>query len=180
MPLGPLAQLPLKSSDFASVCFTACVPERDLRLVIIRFAPSLSSGDTDFARCRSTAIVFDAKSTVGQLRDAVFDAVRQSFRVERTNLARAHLYTRVSGSIVPVDLSAAVDGRSATVARETVVGGGCLRGSAHLGSALDAYERHCELRTTLCIRRANRIFCEWRRVESQLRLSSEERRFATM
>jgi len=151
-----------------------------LRLVVIRFAPSLSSGATDFARCRSTAIVFDAKSTVGQLRDAVFDAVRQSFRVERTNLARAHLYTRVSASIVPVDLSLAVDGRSATVARETVVGGGCLRGSTHLGSALDAYERHCELRTTLCIRRATCIFHEWQRVSSQLRLSSEERRFAAM
>lgn len=176
MPLGPLTQLPLKSTDFASVCFTAGVPERHLRLVIVRLVPSRHAS-TDYAQCRSTALLVDARSPVTQLRKALFDAVRSSMHVATPTLERSHLYTRISGSVVPVDT---LERGARSVADESTVPGGCLRGSSHLGNALHAYQKHCEHRTRLCIRRAQSVYAAWQRQSPQLRMSPDERHFSSM
>jgi len=177
MPLGALNDLPLKSSDFASVCFTARVPERHLRLVIVRLVPAHANGATNYERCRSTALLFDARSPVVQLRQAIFDAVRSTLNVAPAKLERAHLYTRISGSVVPVDVDS---GGQSSVATESVVAGGCLRGSSHMGNALHAYTKHCESKTPLCISTAARVYEACTRERTQLRMSQDERHFSAM
>ena len=167
MPLGPLNDLPLGASDFASVCFTASVPDRHVRLVVVRLVATTTTGS-------STALLFDGRNSVSRLKTAVLDATRTTFNVSNNVLCRAAVYTRISGSIIPVtELGAG------TVNEESSVAGGCLRGSLHIGNALRAYIQHSERKTLVCTKTTHNVLYEWQRTPPKF-MNVEERHFAAM
>ena len=148
MPIGPLNELPLRASDFASVCFTAPIPDRHVRLVIVRLVASASTGS-------STALLFDGRNSVARLKTAVLDATQSTFNVSRSIMRRAIVYTRISGAIIPVSERGA-----GTVNDESVVAGGCLRGSLHIGNALRAYIQHSERKSLVCAKNTHHVLLE--------------------
>ena len=148
---GPLAELPLKRSDFASACFTASVPRQYLRLVLVRVLALSGQGIVDEDRCRTVAVLFDSRHSVERLCEAARNAVRTSreSRYETDAVIEStHLFTRVSGTIIPLRPT------QKSVYEASIMSNGQLRGSLHVTGALRAYKRHASSQSRVCLKRA--------------------------
>jgi len=154
MSFGSLSVLPVKASDFASACFTADVPRKYLRLVLVRILAMGAAAAVDTARCRTAAFLFDSRLDV----PAFCDAARAAVRATRTTtaaepddlcIANVHLYRRMTGIVVTVDEETP---GSDSVYVESVVPAGRLRGTLNVDSgALPAYLAHATVRAQVCV-----------------------------
>ena len=197
MRLGSLSALPLTASDFASACFTASVPRKYLKLILVRVIVTDARGDVDAANCRTTALLFDARHKMAALHTAIVGTVRESRRTSThhhaheestAHIERLQVYTRISGSVVPVTFGgeSAPNGDALprhfvdSVYMESFVSGGRLRGSVHMGGALRAYQNHCSVKSTVCIETVSRIYKNWPRESAALVLSAREHEYANM
>jgi hypothetical protein len=163
MELGALAKLPVHASDFASVCFTAAVPSSCLRLVLVRVISTFADGSVADARCRTAALLFDARHSIERLCEAARAAIRTSrmSRIETESLIEAtHLYTRVSGSIISID--AIADAATKSVYDESIARSGRLLGAVNRSGAFKAYDRHCTTKSRVCMYRAGTVLDEYR------------------
>ena len=151
---GALSRLPVKASDFASACLTADVPREYLRLVLVRVAATTMDGSVVDARCRVVALLLDSRHTVARMCEAVRNAIRASrASAHETDalIASTLLFTRVSGTIIAINPSAAL---TSSVYQESTMANGQLRGSLHITGALRAYRRHATIQSRVCIREA--------------------------
>ncbi len=152
---NPLSKLPLRAVDFASACFSASVPRPSLRLVLVRVLASAADGAIDVNECRVVAMLFDSRHPVDRLCAAVRDAIRASGTA--SSAAHAMLFTRVSGALRPLDPAAAT---TRSVHDESMLVRGTLREALKIGGAQRAYERHCTLKSRVCVARARTVLEE--------------------
>ena len=149
----PLESLPLKACDFASACLTAHVRRDSLLLVLVRVLASAGGGDgeLDVRRCRTLALLVDARDSVAHVCASVREAVRSSrgaYGEPASASADAQLLTRVHRSVVALDGAPT----SALTLADACSFTGPLRDACKPSGALDAYRRHTSAPTRLCLR----------------------------